>query len=66
MVEGTLLKDLLNPTVTSSAEGAEAENSGQDASITQAEVTKVVRKLFGGRMIEIGPRIPQVYLSRYI
>ncbi|KAK7916392.1 hypothetical protein WMY93_012153 [Mugilogobius chulae] len=40
---------LLNPTATSSDEEAETEDSGEDSSITQAEVTEVVDKLLGGK-----------------
>ncbi|KAK7929823.1 hypothetical protein WMY93_006218 [Mugilogobius chulae] len=40
---------LLNPTTTSSDEEAETEDSGEDSSITQAEVTEVVDKLLGGK-----------------
>ncbi|XDV52206.1 hypothetical protein PO909_020956 [Leuciscus waleckii] len=40
-------EDLLNPTDTSSIEEAEAEGSEVDSSITQAEVTEVVKKLLG-------------------
>jgi hypothetical protein len=42
-------EDLLNPTVTSSDEEAEAGDSEADSPITQAEVTEVVRKLLGGK-----------------
>uniref|UniRef100_A0A8C6S4J5 Reverse transcriptase domain-containing protein n=1 Tax=Neogobius melanostomus TaxID=47308 RepID=A0A8C6S4J5_9GOBI len=42
-------EDLLNPTVTSSDEEAEAGDSEGGSSITQAEVTEVVRKLLGGK-----------------
>ena len=42
-------EDLLNPAVTSSIEEAEAEGSEADSSITQAEVTEVVKKLLGGK-----------------
>ncbi|KAK7939602.1 hypothetical protein WMY93_002928 [Mugilogobius chulae] len=40
---------LLNPTATSSDEEAETEDSGEDSSITQVEVTEVVDKLLGGK-----------------
>uniref|UniRef100_A0A671TEK4 Reverse transcriptase domain-containing protein n=1 Tax=Sparus aurata TaxID=8175 RepID=A0A671TEK4_SPAAU len=42
-------EDLLNPTDTPSIEEAEAGDSEVDPSITQAEVTEVVRKLLGGK-----------------
>ncbi|XDV17602.1 hypothetical protein PO909_023436 [Leuciscus waleckii] len=42
-------EDLLNPTDTFSIEEAEAEGSEVDSSITQAEVSEVVKKLFGGK-----------------
>uniref|UniRef100_A0A671XIN0 Reverse transcriptase domain-containing protein n=1 Tax=Sparus aurata TaxID=8175 RepID=A0A671XIN0_SPAAU len=42
-------EDLLNPTDTPSIEEAEAGDSAVDPSITQAEVTEVVRKLLGGK-----------------
>ncbi|KAI3362868.1 hypothetical protein L3Q82_001906 [Scortum barcoo] len=41
-------EDLLNPTDLPSSEEAEAGDSEVDSSITQAEVTEVVRKLLGG------------------
>ncbi|XDV32946.1 hypothetical protein PO909_003592 [Leuciscus waleckii] len=47
-VEKEYFEDLLNPTV-SSIEEAEAEGSEVDSSITQAEVTKAVKKLLGGK-----------------
>lgn len=40
-------EDLLNPTIMSSIEEAETEGSEVDSSITQAEVTEVVKKLLG-------------------
>ncbi|KAK7878955.1 hypothetical protein WMY93_034201, partial [Mugilogobius chulae] len=40
---------LLNPTVMSSDEEAETEDSGRGSPITQAEVTEVVDKLLGGK-----------------
>ncbi|KAI3370615.1 hypothetical protein L3Q82_007191 [Scortum barcoo] len=42
-------EDLLNPTDLPSSEEAEAGDSEVDSSITQAEVTEVVRKLLGGK-----------------
>ncbi len=42
-------EDLLNPAVTSSIEEAEAGGSEVASSITRAEVTKVVKKLLGGK-----------------
>ncbi|KAI3364591.1 hypothetical protein L3Q82_011370 [Scortum barcoo] len=42
-------EDLLNPTDLPSNEEAEAGDSEVDSSITQAEVTEVVRKLLGGK-----------------
>ncbi|XDV43830.1 hypothetical protein PO909_012233 [Leuciscus waleckii] len=42
-------EDFLNPTDTSSIEEAEAEGSEVNSSITQAEVTEIVKKLFGGK-----------------
>uniref|UniRef100_A0A671UP04 Reverse transcriptase domain-containing protein n=1 Tax=Sparus aurata TaxID=8175 RepID=A0A671UP04_SPAAU len=42
-------EDLLNPTDTPSIEEAEAGDSEVDRSITQAEVTEVVRKLLSGK-----------------
>uniref|UniRef100_A0A671UIZ1 Endonuclease/exonuclease/phosphatase domain-containing protein n=1 Tax=Sparus aurata TaxID=8175 RepID=A0A671UIZ1_SPAAU len=42
-------EDLLNPTDTPSIEEAEAGDSEVDPSITQAEVTEVVRKLLSGK-----------------
>ena len=42
-------EDLLSPTNTSSIEDAEPVDFEVDASITGAEVTKVVKKLHGGR-----------------
>ena len=42
-------EDLLNPTDTSSIEEAEAEGLEADSSITQAEVTEVVKKLLVAR-----------------
>ncbi|KAI3372917.1 hypothetical protein L3Q82_023365 [Scortum barcoo] len=48
-VEEILLEDLLNPTDLPSSEEAEAGDSEVDSSITQAEVTEVVRKLLGGK-----------------
>uniref|UniRef100_A0A3Q3JAD5 Reverse transcriptase domain-containing protein n=1 Tax=Monopterus albus TaxID=43700 RepID=A0A3Q3JAD5_MONAL len=42
-------EDLLNPGAMSSDEEAEAEGSEVDSSITQAEVTEVVKKLLGGK-----------------
>ncbi|KAI3375330.1 hypothetical protein L3Q82_021824 [Scortum barcoo] len=42
-------EDLLNPTDLPSSEEAEAGDSEVDPSITQAEVTEVVRKLLGGK-----------------
>ncbi|KAI3352226.1 hypothetical protein L3Q82_005589 [Scortum barcoo] len=44
-VEEILFEDLLNPTDLPSNEEAEAGDSEVDSSITQAEVTEVVRKL---------------------
>ncbi|KAI3373182.1 hypothetical protein L3Q82_006507 [Scortum barcoo] len=43
-------EDLLNPTDLPSSEEAEAGDSEVDSSITQAEVTEVVRKLLGGNV----------------
>ncbi|KAI3353319.1 hypothetical protein L3Q82_019273 [Scortum barcoo] len=43
-------EDLLNPTDLPSSEEAEAGDSEVDSSITQAEVTEVVRKLLGGKV----------------
>ncbi|KAI3366639.1 hypothetical protein L3Q82_009328 [Scortum barcoo] len=45
------IKDLLNPTDLPSDEEVEAGNSEEDSSITQAEVTEVVRKPIG-RVLE--------------
>ncbi|KAI3362816.1 hypothetical protein L3Q82_001863 [Scortum barcoo] len=42
-------EDLLNPTDLPSSEEAEAGDSEVDSSITQAEVTEVVRKLLSGK-----------------
>ncbi|KAK3507789.1 hypothetical protein QTP70_000372 [Hemibagrus guttatus] len=42
-------EDLLNPTDTPSVEELEAEDSEVDSFITQAEVTKVVQQLLGGK-----------------
>ncbi|KAI3365903.1 hypothetical protein L3Q82_000733 [Scortum barcoo] len=42
-------EDLLNPTDLPSNEEAEDGDSEVDSSITQAEVTEVVRKLLGGK-----------------
>ncbi|KAK3520456.1 hypothetical protein QTP70_024071 [Hemibagrus guttatus] len=42
-------EDLLNPTDTPSVEEPEAEDSEVDSFITQAEVTKVVQQLLGGK-----------------
>ncbi|KAI3360197.1 hypothetical protein L3Q82_014516, partial [Scortum barcoo] len=42
-------EELLNPTDLPSSEEAEAGDSEVDSSITQAEVTEVVRKLLGGK-----------------
>ncbi|KAI3366564.1 hypothetical protein L3Q82_000487 [Scortum barcoo] len=42
-------EDLLNPTDLPSTEEAEAGDFEVDSSITQAEVTEVVRKLLGGK-----------------
>ncbi len=42
-------EDLLNPTITSSIEEAEAGGSEVASSITRAEVTEVVKKLLGGK-----------------
>ena len=42
-------EDLLNPTNAPSMEEAEPGDSGEDSSITRAEVTEVVKKLHGGR-----------------
>ncbi|KAI3356977.1 hypothetical protein L3Q82_003609 [Scortum barcoo] len=42
-------EDLLNPTDLPSSEEAGAGDSEVDSSITQAEVTEVVRKLLGGK-----------------
>ncbi|KAI3376581.1 hypothetical protein L3Q82_016461, partial [Scortum barcoo] len=48
-VEEILPEDLLNPTDLPSNEEAEDGDSEVDSSITQAEVTEVVRKLLGGK-----------------
>ncbi|KAI3374835.1 hypothetical protein L3Q82_021373 [Scortum barcoo] len=48
-VEEILAEDLLNPTDLPSNEEAEAGVSEVDSSITQAEVTEVVRKLLSGK-----------------
>ncbi|KAI3354141.1 hypothetical protein L3Q82_018690 [Scortum barcoo] len=50
MVERNTFEDLLNPTDLPSSEEAEAGDSEVDSSITQAEVTEVVRKLLGGKV----------------
>uniref|UniRef100_A0A3B3BLN8 Reverse transcriptase domain-containing protein n=2 Tax=Oryzias melastigma TaxID=30732 RepID=A0A3B3BLN8_ORYME len=42
-------EDLLNPADTPSVEEAEAEDIGVELSITQAEVTEVVKELLGGK-----------------
>ncbi|KAI3368664.1 hypothetical protein L3Q82_025401 [Scortum barcoo] len=47
-------EDLLNPTDLPSSEEAEAGDSEVDSSITQAEVTEVVRKLLGGKAPGLG------------
>uniref|UniRef100_A0A671VTV6 Reverse transcriptase domain-containing protein n=1 Tax=Sparus aurata TaxID=8175 RepID=A0A671VTV6_SPAAU len=49
-------EDLLNPTDTPSIEEAEAGDSEVDPSITQAEVTEVVRKLLSGK----APRVDEI------
>ncbi len=52
-------EDLLNPTDMSSIEEAEAEGSEVDSSITQAEVTEVVKKLPGGRAPQVDEIRPE-------
>ena len=42
-------EELLNPVNTSSAEGAESEDSGVSSSISVAEVAEVVKKFLGGK-----------------
>lgn len=53
------LEDLLKPTVMSSDEGPEAGDSEVDSSITQAEVTEVVRKLLGVEVPEVEEISPE-------
>ncbi|KAI3374936.1 hypothetical protein L3Q82_021463 [Scortum barcoo] len=52
-------EDLLNPTDMPSTEEVEAEDSEVDSSITQAEVTEVVHKLFGGKAPGVGEIHPE-------
>ncbi|XP_013872670.1 uncharacterized protein LOC106523692 [Austrofundulus limnaeus] len=56
-------EDLLNPSFMSTFDESESEDSGEDESITMAEVTKVVKKLLGGRapgVEEIRPEMLKV------
>lgn len=56
-------EDLLNPTATSSAEGAEPGDSEVDASITQTEVNVVVAKLLGGKAPGVDEICPEYLRS---
>ncbi len=56
-------EDLLNPTDTPSVEEAGAGDSEVDSSITQAEVTEVVRKLLGGKAPGVDEICPEYLKS---
>ena len=56
-------EDLLNPTDMSFVEEAEAEGSEVDSSITQAEVTEVVKKLLGGKAPGVDEICPEYLKS---
>ncbi|KAI3361249.1 hypothetical protein L3Q82_012921 [Scortum barcoo] len=56
-------EDLLNPTDLPSSEEAEAGDSEVDSSITQAEVTEVVRKLLGGKALGVDEIRPEYLKS---
>ncbi|CAM4611183.1 unnamed protein product [Leuciscus chuanchicus] len=56
-------EDLLNPAVTSSIKEAEAEGSEVDSSITQAEVTEVVKKLLGSKALGVDEIRPEYLKS---
>ncbi|KAI3364976.1 hypothetical protein L3Q82_001140 [Scortum barcoo] len=56
-------EDLLNPTDLPSSEEAGAGDSEVDSSITQAEVTEVVRKLLGGKALGVDEIRPEYLKS---
>lgn len=56
-------EELLTPVATSSTEEAGAGESEVDSAFTQAEVTKVVCKLFGGKVSGMGEIRPEYLKS---
>lgn len=56
-------KDLLNSTVMSFAEVAGAQDSGNDLSITRAELSEIVGKLLGVRTLGVDEVLPEYLKS---